>query len=75
MRGKFLIAQIVLSFLGILFYVIAYGGGIWWRMETSNPKYDVTLSLWEICGEYGNSNACASLPGSDYMQSGEFQLN
>ena len=71
MRGKFLIAQLALYFLGALFFVIAYGGGIWWRMETKGD-YKVSLTLWWLCSQYGDTEGCVSLTDSDYMQSGMF---
>ena len=71
MRGKFLLAQLVLLFIGILFYSIAYGAGVWWRIEPK-PDYDVRLTLWEICAKYGSNDGCISLSGTDYMQSGMF---
>ena len=62
MKGIVFYVQLGIFGLAGLFFLISFGGGIWW--ENEHDLYHMTFTLWRICSKYkGEKDQCLSIFG------------
>ena len=62
MKGKVLFIQLAVFSLALLFFVISFGGGVWW--ENKHSSYYMSFTLWKLCSKYeGQKEQCLNISG------------